>query len=159
MNVDIIDSWLLLPLLSIISHFSCQLMCSIRQPLFVNAITPMFIQMYCFRLYFIALYCTVSDRKGMVDIKRYTPLFSLQGDYTVNATITDTITNEEVGCYNVELAIETDCEGLLCILGWYLSTATSTSSPLSCNMLSVAFGGDTLVFGCLFVLFFPPVSN
>jgi len=92
MNVDIIDSWLLLPLLSIISHFSCQLMCSIRQPLFVNAITPMFIQMYCFRLYFIALYCTVSDWKGMVDIKRYTPLFSLQGDYTVNATITDTIT-------------------------------------------------------------------
>lgn len=43
-------------------------------------------------------------------------LFS-KGDYTVNATIHDTDTGEQVACYNLEVSIETDCTGLLCIFG------------------------------------------
>lgn len=41
--------------------------------------------------------------------------FSLQGDYRVDAKITDTSTGEEVACYHVEVsAAQPPCSGFLC---------------------------------------------
>lgn len=41
--------------------------------------------------------------------------FLLQGDYKVDAKITDKRTGEEVGCYHVEVtATQPPCSGFLC---------------------------------------------
>lgn len=40
-----------------------------------------------------------------------------QGEYTLDATITDNDTGEEVACYHVEVAVGDECTGLGCLIG------------------------------------------
>ncbi|XP_060601067.1 ganglioside GM2 activator-like [Ruditapes philippinarum] len=43
--------------------------------------------------------------------------FLAQGDYKAHITITDTDTNEQVVCYDLQLSTGTDCVGPLCVFG------------------------------------------
>lgn len=40
-----------------------------------------------------------------------------QGDFKIHAQLTDTATNEQVGCYDVEISTEADCSGFGCLVG------------------------------------------
>ena len=38
----------------------------------------------------------------------------IQGDLKIHAKVTDTVTGQRVGCYDVQLTIEAECSGFLC---------------------------------------------